>query len=404
MNTIVDLDADEAEDVQTNLGEEAFDNRNYDDPSLIDNTIENVVKRDDDMLPRYGVSVLLPLPLYRQNGNNSYCDVNKKDPRTGANVVNFNYYPPFRILPLVGGTFNIPFENFPTESNEPTKAAPFDYGEFMSRPRGGFSEINRSPKNCADIFDRETRASGGRIIHSLTGYHQFDADHGVKAASRLLELLMPVRNEELLPATTRKRNGIIFKGPFLDEIFDYVVNKSLDVIEATDQLNDVEKVVAVNVQREIRRHLQDGINKANKMLDETEAEIRNPNEIKKSYDPPNLEYDDAPVSTDLYCLAHVNRIELDNRQLAASETIGKGLSDPMTAALDRFTDIMKANGVATTVPTKGVMTIEQVNELLEENSRKMREEFAAMMAANAGAVTEPARSNDQNPPKAAKAK
>lgn len=403
MNQIVDLDATETQAPPfTGGGEEAFDNSSYDDPSLITNAVENQEKKDSDLLPRYGLSVLLPIPLYRQNGNNSYGDFDKKDPRTGANIINFNYYPPFRLVALVGGTFNIPSENLPTTSKEPTKPEPFNYSEFLNNPRGSYSEINRTPRECAEIFDRETRPSGGRVLHSLTGYHQFDQDKGVAAASRLLELLLPVRNANALPVASRKRNGIIFKGPFLDEIFDFVVNRALDVIEETDQLNDAEKLVAVEVQRELRRHLQDGINKANKILDETENEIADPNGRKKSYDQPNLEVDDAPVSTDLYCLAHVNRIEVDMKQLVASENIGKGLSDPMASALDRITEVMERTVGSATVPTKGVMTTEEVQQLLEENSRKMREEFAAMMAANAPVPKVP--SIDQNPPKAAKAK
>lgn len=407
MNQIVDLDAVETQEAPPpfmDSGEEAFDNSNYDDPSLITNVVENQEKKESDLLPRYGLSVLLPIPLFRQNGNNSYGDFNKKDPR-GFNVINFNYYPPYRLMPLVGGTFKIPSENLPTESNEPTKPEPFDYGEFLSRPRGSFSEVNRNPLQCSDIFLRETRAWGGRVINSLTGYHQFDQDKGVSAASRLLDLLLPVRNGDVLPVTSRKRNGIVFKGPFLDEIFDFVVNRAMDVIEATDQLNDAEKRIAVAVQRELRKHLQDGVNMANKLLDETEAEMADPNGRKKSYDQPNLEVDDAPVSTDLYCLAHVNRIEVDMKQLVASENIGRGLSDPMASALDRITEVMERTVGSGTVPTKGVMTTEEVQQLLEENSRKMREEFQAMMAANAApdpGVTAP--SNDQNPPKAAKAK
>ena len=172
MNTIEDLDAKAAaagvttsEPERGHVGnqEAVFDNSNYDDPSMIVSAVKNSVVDVDEHLPRFGLSLLLPIALYRQNGNNSYCDVNRKDPNTGFNQVNFNYYPPFRILPLVGGTFNIPAENLPDISSEPTQPAEFDFGEFQRNPRQSRGTIDRSARECSEIFMRETEESGSFI-------------------------------------------------------------------------------------------------------------------------------------------------------------------------------------------------------------------------------------------------
>lgn len=393
--SIVDLDEgvldDEPNQTTRKGNPEAFDSADYDDPSMVDNVVRNQIVPDTDLLPRYAVSFLLPISLFRQNGNNSFGDYNPKDPNTGANTVNFNYYPPFRIMPIVGGTFNIPFEMKSTESKEPTKSAAFDFNDFMKSPPAGFDKAVRNAKECSEIYERENRSSGGRIIHTLTGYHQHDADKGVQAARYLVGLLLPVRDEDQLPVTERLRNGILFKGPFLDEIYEWVVANGVKVIQADKVLSPADKETAMKVVREIRKHLQDGANIANKMLDETEAEIRNPDETKKSYDLPDLETDDPPVSTDLYCLAHTKRIEIANQQLAASETIGKGLSDPMTAALNKMTEVVEKFGsVPASVPAqKDVMTPDQVSKLLDDQAATLTAKFQQMMT-DALAAQQPA--------------
>jgi hypothetical protein len=77
-----------------------------------------------------------------------------------------------------------------------------------------------------------------------------------------------------------------------------------------------------------------GIQMANTFLNDTEAEMKSKDGVKHMYDVPNLEVEDAPVPTDLYCLAHTDRIELDDKQLHASATIGSEIAQPMTNAVE----------------------------------------------------------------------
>lgn len=368
-------------DVMTQTGEAADYNTALDtaddsmnDPSLVLNAVDNVPKEIDDNLPRFAMSGLLPISLYRQMGNNSYGDFNKKD-AAGRTIINYNYYPPFTIMPLLGGTFNIPYENQPSESDVPVQPEPFNFSAFISQPKNGYTSLKRSPKQCAETFMREARFSGGYVFNCLVGYHAHDDDKGLGAVRKLVDLLLPVRNPDIFPVTRRIKNGVAFTGPFLDELLSFVVKDSLQQLENAG-LSDAEFQKGEELHREIRLLLQNGIKLANGFLNETESEIRNTHEIKKSYDPPNLEVSDAPVSTDLYCLAHTNRIEIDDKQLRASENIGKGMADPMTKAVDRLTDIaeMMANKPEG-VPTKGVMTMDQVEELMRRQREEMSAEF-----------------------------
>lgn len=364
------------DDIMTRTGEPGDYNTALDapddDPSLDLNAVENVPKEIADNLPRFAMCGLLPVPLYRQMGNNSYGDFNKKD-ADGRTIINYNYYPPFTIMPLFGGDFNIPYENQPTESSSPIDPAPFDFNTFKSQPANGFSKLQRNPKQCADTYLREVRFSGGYVFECLIGYHANDPDKGLAACRRLIELILPVRDREVFPVTRRIRDGVAFDGPFLDELLAFVIHHGLQRIEDA-HLSEQEMEVGMQLHREIRLLLSNGNKLANSFLNETESEMRNPQEIKKSYDPPNLEVSDAPVSTDLYCLAHTNRIELDNKQLQMSENIGKASSDPLNKTLEKLTEI--AAGMSQNVPSqKDVMTMDQVEELMSRQRAEMSKEF-----------------------------
>lgn len=358
----------------------AFDNSQYDDPSMIVNAVKNVEEESDEKQPRFGISLLLPIPLYRQNGNNSYCDVNRKDPITGANKVNYNYYPPFRILPLVGGTFNIPTENLPDIGAEITQPAEFDVNSFQTTPRPSRNTIERFAKECSEIFITETGESGSFILHSLTGFHQYDSDKGAKAAYDMLELFLPIRDANKLPVTQRVRAGVLFTGPFLDEINTYVRENGKRLI-AESSLSDADKLTAERVLVELKQHLQSAISKATQWVNETEAEIRDPNAIKKSYDIPNLDTPDSPVPVDLYCLAHLNRTELDNQQIEASGVIGSTIANPMVDAVHEMKRAVdKLTERPATVPTEGILTMDDVQKLLDAQAERLTQQFEERMA------------------------
>jgi hypothetical protein len=303
-----------------------FDNDAY-DASIGFNAIENVAPEPDDAYPRYGLSGLLPINLMKQNGNNSWADFNKK--LLGRTIVNFNYYPAFTIIPIFGGSFDIPFECLPTHASEPIKPAPFDFDSFMQQPQQGISKVDRTAKQCADIFLMENRSSGGGVLYSLVGYHVRDTDKGFAAARKLVETILPYRDRTIFPVSERVKAGVVFKGPFLDELLDNLKAEGISRLRAAGYDTSPDSP-EMKCYAEIRHILSNGEKRAHAFLDETEAEIKKPDGLKRAYDPPDLETYDAPVSTDLYCLAQTNRIEADMRQLRASENIGTSLADPMT--------------------------------------------------------------------------
>ncbi len=376
---------------QEDGGITAFDNASLTDPSIGMNALANAPKPSTDELPRFAMSFLLPIPLYRMHGNNSYGDFNPKNER-GQNRVNHNYYPPFAIMPLMGGDFTIPFEPHVTVSENEPKPEPFNEQTFLTNPPSGFSSIRRSPRECADIYLRETQSLGGTVIHSLTGYHVTDEDRGLKACKDLLEVIMPSRTPDVMPSTTRVKNGVPFKGPFLDELLLFVKQNGISRLSAAGyNVSDLTSI-PIKVYNEVLAYLNTNIQRANRILNATEAEMKNPSEIKKSYDAPNLEIPEAPVSVDLYCLAHTDRTEIDDKQLKASENIGRGFNEPMVEAVRQMTEAVTKMGGG--VPTQGVLTMEQVQTMMDDQRAEMMEKFQTELTA----ISVNASASIANPP------
>src|SRR5207253_679522 len=116
----------------------------------------------------------------------------------------------------------------------------------------------------------------------------------------------------------RIKNGVAFKGPFLDEILEFVNTEAAKRVHRSG-LSKSDKEIGFAVVMEVQKLLRDGLSKANGLLNESESEMQDPKDrIKTTYDQPNLEVANAPVATDLYCLAHTDRVEIDNKQLKAS--------------------------------------------------------------------------------------
>jgi hypothetical protein len=352
------------------------------DPSIGVNAVRNVAPESNDDHPRFAMSGLLPISLFRQCGNNSWGDFNRKDAE-GRTIQNFDYYPAFVLIPIFGGNFHIPYENVPTESDDITKAEAFDFDTFTKSPRKGYSEVTRTPKQCAEIFMKENRRSGGRVLDSLTGYQRHDRDRGYGAARRLVETILPYRDRQLLPETSRERGGVRFRGPFLDELLAFVKSNGLKRLEAAGYSTEFDSV-SYRCYQEIVKLLTDAISAATTLVDETEAEIKNPQEIKKGYDPPNLEIPNAPVSTDLYCLAHIDRVELEMKQLRASENIGSSLADPMTKAIHAMTAIAEKMNVPPQVPANAISREEaeaMIRTAVEETRKSVLAEVTAEVTA-----------------------
>jgi hypothetical protein len=338
--------------------------------SIGHNAVQNIPQPPDDNLPRYGLSGLLPISLMKMTGNNSWADFNRKD-RAGRTIINFNWYPAFTLVPIFGGSFQIPYENKPTYSDEPVQAAQFDLNKFEKDPHETFTQAVRSARECSEIFLRENRSSGCAVLHSLTGYNAGEADKGFSSARRLVETILPVRDRSVFPETTRVRAGVVFKGPFLDTLLADVKANGLKRLEAAGYSIDPQGI-AYKCYQEIRKVLSDGEQRANAFVDETEAEIRKPDGLKRTYDPPDLETYDAPVSTDLYCLAHVDRVELDNKQLRASENIGREIANPMTEFVREMRDALKAQPA---VPA-GAIPVDQVESMIQSAVSATRDQLS----------------------------
>lgn len=343
---------------------------------MMSQAAQNAPEVSDENFPRYAMSFFLPVPLYRMHGNNAFGDFNPKDER-GRNAVNYNYFPPFALMPLYGGRFEIPYEPQPTESDEPVKPAEFDYSAFMKQPKNGVSSVYRSPKKCAEFFALAHGSWGGNILNALTGFHITDKDRGLRAARAIVDIVLPVRNENIFPPSVRIKNGVEFSGPFLDELLDFVVKNSLHRINEAN-LSDADTLVAKQVYQEIRNYLTLAVQLANRTLNETEAEINDPKGLKRTYDPPDLTVQDAPVATDLYALAHTNRVELDMKQLTASENIGKGLSDPMLEVAQQMKQFVEKMGTPSQVPSN-VMSLDEVKKMLDQQREEMMKEFEEKM-------------------------
>jgi hypothetical protein len=361
-----------------------------------ENAVVNQPQEPDDNLPRYAMSGLLPISLMKQVGNNSWCDFNKRD-AAGRTIVNFNWYPAFTLIPIFGGSFEIPFENRPTYSDDPIPPAPFQMKAFEDSLKDVSTKAIRSAKQCADIFTRENKSSGGIILHALTGYHASDADKGFGAARQLVETILPVRDRSVFPVTDRVRAGVPFKGPFLDDLLSDVKRNGLKRLNAAG-LSTEPGSVPFRCYQEIRSLLSNGDKRANAFIDESEAEMKKADGIKRGYDPPDLETYDAPVSTDLYCLAHVDRVEVDNKQLRASQNIGEQIADPISLAVNTMTEAIKEMRQAPAAVPAGAIPESQVQSMIAQAIAATRDELskefdeklkAATASASAETVTEP---------------
>lgn len=382
MNPYHDVEnEDEQADVPQDV--EAFEQP---DASLIDNVLKNAPEPDNDHYPRYAISGLLPIPLYRQNGNNSFADYNQKDSR-GRTIKNFNWYPAFTIMPLIDASFPIPHEMQSTLSEEPPTPEPFNERTMEAAAKAGFTSLFKTAKKCAETLHNDYQDSGVYIFDCLIGYGINDPDKGIGRCKALLEVVLPYRDRSVLPETTRVKNGSPFKGPFLDEMYADVKQNGIARLAAAGVKTADTASVPMRLYNEVRQLLSNNVRRANTILDQTEAEIQNPNEIKRGYDLPNLEIADAPVSTDLYCLAHVNRVELSKVQLEASKNIGEGLANPLADAMNKIAVI--AEGMSNRpaqVPSGPVMTLEQVEKLMADQEAKMTTQFEKKLAAATAAA------------------
>lgn len=340
--------------------------------AVLRNVAERVQSIDDGLLPRYGISMFLPIPLYKQHGNNSYVDVNEKDPITGANISNANYYPPFTLLPLVGGSFPIPFESDATYVNSPVVTPePFDE-KSLANPKG-FNVLIRDAKQCADTFLQQCNTIGAAMLTSLLGYRAQDPDRGVKATMELFMQVFPIHDAAFFPRDIRERGGVVFKGPFLDQIISIFSKRGY--AEATANVPSDAKERAVALYQEIHGLLQNAAKMATTIINETEAEIKDPRGVKKTYDAPNLSVPDAPVSVDYYALAHLNRVELEFRDVEVSRQMGKSVA----AGIGReISDAFRGQAVNVhDSDSGGVVTMDEVRELLDRQREQILAEVQA---------------------------
>lgn len=352
----------------------------------LNNVLNNAPQMPDDSLPRYAMSFLLPIALMNMTHADKYGDFNIKDPRTGFNKTNLNWYPAFELMPLYGVQVDVPFENFPTETEELPSAAPFDIGMYSRQRNKGFEKVYRNPRQCADLCLKKHRDHGLIVFDSLTGtirQGQSAAEEEYKLIRKLLGIIFPIKDREAFRETYRVKNGVKFNSPFLDEMREFVQKQSLPRLLSAKGLKPLEIETGEKLHREIMKGVAKGLQLANKFLNEVETEMQSKDGMKKTYDSPNLEVPDAPLPTELYCLAHTNRMEIDDKQLQSSANIGESIADKFSVAMDKITTI--ANGLPAATANAPVMTDDEVKNLLaqqreefEERERAMEERFSRM--------------------------
>lgn len=336
---------------------------------------QNAPRTNDDHLPRFAASFLQEISLYTQHGNNFIGDFNPKLP-SGANARNFNYWPAFELMPIFGGTTVIPFEVGLTETDEEPKPAPFDEAEF-SRSRRPITSVQiKTAKQCANTALLRFAELGLVMLDSLTGFYATEDDKGLMRAAWLYDLVLPIHDKTIFPVGdvfNRIRAGEAFRGPFLDQIQSFLRNESRQRI-ANANLPTFELEVARALHNEVRAGVDKGMKIAARIINVSHAEMKNPQGLKRKYDESDLETYDAPVARDLYCLAHLNISELDNRQLEASGNIGRELADGIKEAL---------SGILPQAPqtaAPGAMTAEEMKIEFEIERDAMRDEHNKEMA------------------------
>lgn len=335
---------------------------------LMRNAVANAPTIPNDRLPRYGMSFLLPLPLFDKTGHKFIGDFNPKG-EDGGNTANFNYYPAFTLIAYYGGQTDIPFEKLPIYTDEVITPEPFDFGGFQTNAQKGTNILERSARECALVAQQQFADLGYKEFQSLINYHFNDPDRGLGACQNLIELVLPLENEKFFPKSARFKNGVPFNAPFLDEMDNYLPTVAMKRIMSAE-LREETRLIVNKLYAEIRDGVSNALKLANRILNETEGEMKNPNGARKGYDEPELRFDDAPVPTDLYCLAHTNRTELDNKQLQASTNIGKELAGSITEAFSQ----LRGDVPPPTMP-KDVMTTEEVQLLLERQRDEMEKSF-----------------------------
>lgn len=354
---------------------------------VLTGALNNAPQMPDDSLPRYAMSFLLPIALMRMTHADKFGDFNIKDPKTGYNRINLNWYPAFELMPLYGVNVDVPFENNPSETEEMPEPSPFDIGVYTRQKGNGFSSVYRSPRQCADIALKKHKDDGLIVFESITGtirHGQGAAQEEFRLVQKLLQIIFPVKDRKLFPPMERIRGGVKFVAPFLDEMREFVAKQALIRLKNNTNLTPFEKGIGEKLHRDLLRGVSKGLQLANTYLNETEAEMRDKDGMKKSYDAPNLELPDAPLPTDLYCLAHTNRTELDDKQLQASANIAETVADKFSDAMEKFTSF--AQTLPGQVPNVPMMSDEQVRLLLArqaeefaERERQMEDRFTRLM-------------------------
>jgi hypothetical protein len=198
--------------------------------------------------------------------------------------------------------------------------------------------IINSPRFCANTLMRQYHRYGMCVFEHLNGQE--------KQARKFFDLILP---PDAIPVTERERCNNVFRGPFLDEVLEYLKRYGRRNIEAarkrfkmTGQGEKLESW-ALRMLAEMIAGAVKAWQFQNATLNKSEHLIRlkrNGKEGKDWYDERDERFDNPLPAPDLVFLADTNRMPLDLQELAAAQKLaeqtGAATSRGIEGALERF--------------------------------------------------------------------
>lgn len=345
--------------------------------SIINSVVEHKAPTPSASLTHYGMSMLIDLPLLLYIGHQQFVPTEY--------IKGLDYWPKFRLVPFKNITVGIPPMRLAKRTTTGTVsdlAAPFDpdAAEGLLEGGGAINQLTKSALQCANFASELFRESGFGLFPSLVGYEP-------ATANELIDVFLPLRAGELLASPDRLVLGETFRAPFLDEVLDFLINRSPRLI-ADAGVDSAQQDQLGNIYRDVLNVAQNAWDASNTILDETDEDLQAKPSQKRAYDRRDRRFSNAPEPRDLVCLAHTGRTPIDERALVNAQKLQETANQPMTDAVKALTKAAEALGGGVKVTAPGVSEADIEAEVEKRVQERMAAGGASTTEETGGAQTE----------------
>lgn len=289
---------------------------------LTETSFDNLPAAPDANLTRYGLPLGFDVPLSNQTAADFFGDYNEKREEADGqrhNVENRMFFPRLMLMPFSTISRSVPPEPYSekVEGNYEELQMPFDRNQAATAVKNTFREIKKTALDCALTVASKYRQHGFCLLDALTGMPP-------KQAFDLVAIVLPAFDTEFFPEKEKIVLGYRLKSPFLTDILIFLQEKSPYRID--ELCRTIEgRAACESIRLALIVAAETAIKTGHTILDETEAEMASERPVKNGYDRPSYNVYGATDPPDLFYLAHLNRVPVSERQVAAAAVMSQAI-------------------------------------------------------------------------------